>query len=100
MEKYNDSEFIINIADDKFKIELPLKILVNAFNLHPDNFDEAIIKRGKQKEFAKLIAQTLLDSVISEKGTNYIEDMFDKVFKEILEGYIYAEEIIDFNEED
>jgi hypothetical protein len=100
MEKYNDGEFVVNITDDKFKIELPLKILVNAFNLHPDNFDEAIVKRGKQKEFAKLIAQNLLDSVDSEKGTNYIEDMLDKVFEEIFEGNIYAEEIINFKEEE
>ena len=100
MEKYEDNGFIINITDNKFKIEISLKNLVNAFNLYPDNFDEAKVKRGKQKEFAKLIAQALLDSADSEKGDNFIAEMFDRIFEEILEGNVYAEEIIDFNEED
>jgi hypothetical protein len=81
------------VTEDKVKIEMPIKNLVNGFELSPNNCEEAKIKRGMSKQFAEWIADNLLDSVDSEKGDNHIVEMMDRLFEIAIEN---SEEFIKF----
>jgi hypothetical protein len=98
----SEGDFTITITNSKLKIDISIDTLVNAFNFYPDNFEQAEVYPNKNKQFAELIGQALLDSVDSERDQNYIATMFDNVFEQILEGNIDTEDIIDFknHEED
>lgn len=76
----------IALTNDKLKIEVPIKNLVNGFEQSPNNFDEVKIKRGHRKEFAEHIAKALLDSCNTETGDTPVMEMLDTVFNEIFEG--------------
>lgn len=89
--------FTVIVTTDKVKIEMPIKNLVNGFELSPNNYDETKIKRGMRKQFAEWIAEEMLDSVDSEKGDNYIVEMLDRLFEIAIEN---AEDFIEFQDED
>lgn len=74
------------LTNDKLKIEIPISNLVNGFNLNPENYDEAKIRRGYKKHFAEFIAKALIDSNNAETGDSLVMEMFDRIFEEILEG--------------
>lgn len=74
------------VTGEKLKIEIPIKNLVNGFNLNPDNYDEAKVKRGYRKAFAEFVAQAVIDSNNAETGDSLVMEMFDKVFEQMLEG--------------
>jgi hypothetical protein len=101
MKKYEELGITTIITNDKLKIEVPIKGLVNAFNLSPNNYDESMkVKRGKRKEFANFVAQYLLDSADADTGDSYVMQMFDRFFEGIFESDFVVDEFIEIKEED
>ncbi|HYF75477.1 MAG TPA: hypothetical protein VD757_02715, partial [Candidatus Nitrosocosmicus sp.] len=78
--------FTVVVTDDKVKIEMPIRNLVNGFELSPNNYDQSKIKRGMRKQFAEWIADNLLDDEDSETGDNFIASMLDRLFERLFEG--------------
>lgn len=97
MKKYESLGITTIVTNDKVKIEIPIKGLVNGFNLNPENYDEGKIKRGKRQEFANYVAQAIIDSSNADTGDSLVMEMFDQVFESILEG---AEDFIHYNDEE
>lgn len=97
MKKYESLGITTIVTNDKLKIELPIKNLVNGFNLNPENYDESKVKRGKRQEFANYVAQAIIDSSNPDTGDSPVMEMFDDIFEEILEG---AEDFINYNDEE
>lgn len=97
MKKYENLGVTAIVTTTKIKIEVPIKGLINGFNLNPENYDGSKVARGKRKEFAEYVANALIDSSNSETGDSFFIEACDRVFEEIMEGY---EEFIKYGEED
>jgi len=100
MNKYTDKGITAIVTNDKLKIEISIKNLVNAFNFAPDNFDESKVKRGKSKEFANYVAEMLIDTEDPDTGDTPVTDMFDKIFYGILDNGDDGLDIIDFKDDE
>jgi hypothetical protein len=87
------------VNDKALVIEVPIDILTMSIKYYPDNYPESSVKHEKQRDFAELIAEHLHDEVDQESGANFIHNMFDAIFTEILEGNIDDNGTIDFEEE-
>lgn len=97
MNKYESLGVSAIVTKDKLKIEIPIKNLVNGFNLYPENYDESTIKRGMRQEFANYVAKQLVDGSDPDTGDNPIMTMLDSIFDEILES---AEDFVKSGEDD
>ncbi|EKS4344823.1 hypothetical protein QB607_002819 [Clostridium botulinum] len=86
MKKYKSLGITTIVTKDKLKIEIPIKNLVNGFNLNPENYDETKVARGKRQEFSNYVAKALIDSSNSETGDSLIMEACDRVFEDIMEG--------------
>ncbi|MEG2289576.1 MAG: hypothetical protein RSC24_06375 [Clostridium sp.] len=97
IKKYEGLGVTSIVTNDKLKIEIPIRNLVNGYNLNPENYYESKVARGKRQEFANYIAEHLVDSSNADTGDNLIMETLDKVFEGILEG---CEDFIKYNDED
>lgn len=86
-----------SVTNDKLKIEVSIKGLVNGFNQSPNNYDEAKVKRGCRKDFAEYVAKALVDGSNPDTGDNPIMEALEGIFEEILES---AEEFVKYPNED
>jgi len=100
MNKYSDKGITAIVTNDKLKIEISIKNLVNAFNLAPDNFDESKVKRGKRIEFANYVAEMLIDTEDPDTGDTPVTDMLDRIFNDILDNGDDGQDIIDFKDDE
>lgn len=100
MKKFENLGFTSKLTNKKLTIEIPIKNLVNAFELCPNNYDESKIKRGKRQMFAEFVAKQILEECDSEAGDTHISKAFDSVFDLLIEGYEDGSEFIKFGEED
>jgi hypothetical protein len=98
MKKFENCGFTSVVTGDKVKLEIPISNLVCAFENSPSNSNEYgapfLIKRGKRKQFAEWVAEMVVSEADCEDGATYIHQMFDRVFDQIFEGYVIAEEFI------
>jgi hypothetical protein len=98
MKKFENCGFTSVVTNDKLKLEIPIANLVFAFENAPNNQDQygnpATVKRGKRKQFAEWVAETIVSEADPEDGATYTHQMFDKVFDQIFEGYVLADEFI------
>lgn len=100
MKKFGKEELITTYVDEKaLVINVPIDLLKTTFEYSPNNYDESLILKNREKEFAELIAEHLHDEVDSEDGSTYIHKMLDAIYDNIFEGNIEAEKIVDFNSE-
>jgi hypothetical protein len=102
MKKYGDigTGIETHVSDTALVIEVPVDVLVTAFKYYPDNYPEASVKPEKQREFTELIAEHLHDETDSETGANFIHNMLDAIFTEVLEGNIDDKGTVDIEEDD
>ncbi|MBB5148636.1 hypothetical protein [Ureibacillus thermosphaericus] len=90
--------FKATVTNDKLKIEIPIRNLVEGFKDSTNNYDGSIVKRGCRQEFAKYVAQALVDGSNPDTGDSPIMEAIEKTFEELFEG---AEDFIKYqNEED
>ncbi len=98
MKKFENCGFTSIVTNDKVKLEIPIKNLVVAFENAPNNMNEygnpMTIKRGKRKQFAEWVAESVVSEADPEDGATYTHQMFDKVFDLIFEGYEVADEFV------
>lgn len=87
MNKFENMGFTSSVTNDKLKIEIPIKNLVTAFELSPNNYDEVKIKRGKRKAFAEWVARTVVSEHDAEDGASFLHECFDNVFDQLFEGF-------------
>ena len=100
MKKYGNGTGIETYVNDTaLIIEVPIDVLTTSFKYYPVNYPEASVKPKKQKDFAELIAEHLHDETDSETGSNFIHNMFDAIFTEVLEGNIDDKGTVDFEED-
>ena len=86
MEKIESLGFTAVVTKDKLKIEIPIKNLVEGFKDSPNNFSEAVVKRGHRNEFAKYVAKNLIDGSNPDTGDSPIMEALENVFEELFEG--------------
>ncbi|EGI2114745.1 hypothetical protein FH832_002807 [Listeria monocytogenes] len=87
MEKFEALGFTAIVTNDKLKVEIPIKNLVEGFRDSPNNYDETKVKRGHRKDFAKYVAERLIDGSNADTGESPIMEAIEKTFEEIFEGY-------------
>jgi hypothetical protein len=104
MKKFENCGFTSVVTNDKLKLEIPIANLVFAFENAPSNQNEygnpMTVKRGKRQQFAEWVAETVVSEADPEDGATYTHQMFDKVFDQIFEGYVLADEFVKEPEED
>lgn len=102
MQKYGNAGTGIEtyVNNTALVIEVPIDVLVAAFRYYPDNYPEASVKPKKQREFTELIAEHLHDEIDTETGSNFIHNMLDAIFTEVLEGNIDDKGTVNFEEDD
>ncbi len=98
MEKFENLGITTIVTGDKLKLEISISGLVCGFNGSPNN-DVMRVKRGKRKEFARWVAQKIIDPSDPETGESPAMDMFEKVFADIFEGNDIEDEIFEETEE-
>lgn len=94
MKEYNDQLLKIKVTNNKLKMEISLKDLVELFEQSPNNTYDGEntgvkVKRGKRQEFAQFIVENLLDdSSIGDYGDGLPVwgVPFEEVFMRIIEG--------------
>lgn len=97
MKKFENLGFTTAVTNDKLKIEISISGLIAGFNGSPNNsFEQIKVKRGKRKEFAKYIAQKIIDEADSETGESYLMQMLESAFEDIFEGNDFNDEIFDY----
>lgn len=84
--KYNALGITVVVTDEKLQIEVPLKNLVNGFNLSCNNYNETTIKDDKIEEFVDYTAKALIDNYGPNIGDSPVMIMLDSVFEQICEG--------------
>ncbi len=89
--------FKATVTNDKLKIEIPIRNLVEGFKDSPNNYNEATVKRGCRKEFAEYIAQSLVDGNNPDTGNSPIMEAIENTFEELFEG---AEDFIKYQDEE
>lgn len=87
MKKFEENGFTATVTNKTVRWEIPIKNLINALELSPDNPSEdgenfVTIRRGKGKEFAEFIAKALMDEYDQNTGESYIEKALDECFRE------------------
>lgn len=87
-EHKNITGFTLRTTKDKVIIEMPISNLIRGFNASPNNYSECKIKRGHRAEFAKWLAENLLDDADSESGDCFIVKMLDEVYERAFEDYL------------
>jgi hypothetical protein len=97
MEKIESLGFTATVTKQKLKIEIPIANLVQGFKDSPNNFDEAVVKRGHRQEFAKYVAQALVDGSNKDTGDSPIMEAIEQVFEELFEG---AEDFVKTQEDE
>ncbi|ASA22602.1 hypothetical protein [Paenibacillus donghaensis] len=97
IEDKNITGFTVRSTNEKVIIEMPISNLVRGFNASPNNWNEAKIRRGKRKEFAKWLIENLLDEADTESGDNFIVTMLDSVYERAFEGA--EDEFVKYNDE-
>jgi hypothetical protein len=100
MKKFENLGFTTKLTNQKLTIEIPIKNLVTAFELSPNNYDESKVKRGKRQMFAEFVAKQILEECDSETGDTHISRAFDSVFDLLIEGYEDGREFIKFGDEE
>lgn len=100
MKKFENLGIISKLTNEKLSIEIPIKNLVSAFELSPNNYDESKVKKGKRQMFAEFVAKYILEECDSETGDSSITKAFDSVFELLMEGYEDGREFIKFGDED
>lgn len=91
MKKFEENGFIATVTNKVVRWEIPISLLISAFNNSPENYSEdgehyITIKRGKRQEFAEYVAQQLMLECDSETGASHIEQAIDNVFLNVFEG--------------
>lgn len=85
----NQTLMTFGLTNDKLKMEIDIKDLVNLFNTDPNNAGDgpngelAKIKRGKGKEFVKLLVEYLADE---DDDMPYWAGTFQDAFDRIMES--------------
>jgi len=100
MKKFENLGFTSKLTNTKLIIEIPVKILVSAFEFYPNNYDESKVKKGKRQMFAEFVAEHILDECDSESGDTFISKALDGVFDLLIEGYEDGREFIEFGEDE
>jgi hypothetical protein len=100
MKKFENLGFTSKLTNDKLSIEIPIKELVSAFELCPNNYDESKVKRGKRQMFAEFVAKQIIEECDSETGDTPMTKAFDSVFELLFEGHEDGSEFIKFGEEE
>lgn len=95
-EKFESLGFTATVTKQKLKIEIPISNLIQGFEVSPNNFDEAKVKRGHRQAFAKYLAQHLVDGSNPDTGESPIMEAIEQVFEDMSEG---AEEFIKYPDE-
>lgn len=82
--------FNIKIEDGKIKAEIGIKDLVYLFHSYAENFDGdkplAIVRKGKEEQFAKAIANWLQEPSANERDCTRWAEPIEGIFDEFLEG--------------
>lgn len=91
MKKIEENGFTAIVTNKVVRWEIPISVLVEAFNNSPENYSEdgehyITVKRGKRQEFAEYVAQQLMLECDSESGVSHIEQAIDNVFLNVFEG--------------
>ncbi|MHA7139818.1 hypothetical protein ACRTEV_21540 [Rossellomorea arthrocnemi] len=97
MEKFEALGFTATVTNDKLKIEIPIKSLVEGFKDSPNNFSESKVKRGHKQDFAKYVAERLVDGSNADTGDSPIMEAIESTFEELFEG---DEEFIKYEDEE
>lgn len=97
MEKFEALGFTATVTNNKLKIEIPIKNLVEGFKDSPNNFNELKVKRGHRHDFAKYVAERLVDGSNADTGESPIMEAIERTFEELFEG---DEEFIKYQDED
>jgi hypothetical protein len=84
------------VSEKRLTIEIPISTLVSAFNYYPNCPDGTKVKRGKAQDFAELCAKHLHDEIDQETGASHITAMFDGLFEHFVDGFIDADDIVNF----
>lgn len=98
MENFSNLGITTTVTNDKLKIEVSISGLACGFNASPNNYEEIKIKRGKKREFAKYIAEKIIDGSDPETGESLVMEMFEKAFEDIFEGNDLQDEILKYPE--
>lgn len=91
MKKIEENDFTATVTNKVVRWEVPISVLVEAFNNSPENYSEdgehyITVKRGKRQEFAEYVARQLMLECDSESGVTHIEQAIDNVFLNVFEG--------------
>lgn len=96
-EKFESLGFTATVTKQKLKIEIPISNLVQGFEVSPNNYADAKVKRGHRQAFAKYLAQHLVDGSNPDTGESPIMEAVEQVFEDMFEG---TEDFIKYPEED
>lgn len=96
-EKFESLGFTATVTKLKVKIEIPISNLVQGFEVSPNNFEDAKVKRGYRQAFARYIAKHLVDGSNPDTGESPIMEAIEQVFEDMFEG---AEDFIKYPEDD
>lgn len=100
MKKFNSLGITTIVTDDKLKIEVSIKGLINGFERSPNNYDEMAVIKGKKQAFAEWVAQEILNKQDPETGDNLAMKMFDEAFNTVFEGDYVNDEIFTYGRND
>jgi len=100
MKKFENFGFTTKLTNKKLTIEIPINILIKAFELYPNNYNESKVKKGKKQMFAEFVAKQIIEECLdSETGDSPMSKAFDSVFDLLFEGYEDGREFIKFGED-
>jgi len=85
MDKFESLGFTAVVTNDKLRIEIPIKNLVQGFEASPNNYRDATVKRGYRKDFAKYVAKRLVCGSDPDTGDSPIMEAIESVFEELFE---------------
>lgn len=67
-------------------IELPIEVLIAAFNFNPNNYDDTIKVKYK-RQFAKGFSELINEhSTNGESGLTVFQEWIDSIFEEMIES--------------
>lgn len=83
--KYGEQTMKFNITNDKLKLEISIKDLVQMFNFYAEEYD-CSLKRGKREELIKLVVEQLMSDESSGSDVSLWESMLHSTFDIIIES--------------
>lgn len=100
MKKFNSLGITAIVTNNKLKIEIDIKGLINGFEYSPNNYDEMAVIKGKKQAFAEWVAQEILNKQDPDTGDNLAMKMFDEAFNTVFEGDYVNDEIFTYGRND